>query len=350
MPSPALTQRRRPAFPGSRTLYIVLPLLLLIVALVFARVIVVSALIGLGLGAILAPLLRYMQRRLHIPRPAAALVFVLACLLVLGGIGWGLFAVVDAQVTALAERMPQLISQLQSTVDRFSARYTWIGNGASSINIAETAKAVGTTLFKGAWSGIAVVSSLVFAGVIGLYAAVDAESYHRGMIRAFPPRWREKAGALMQASGATIRTWFHAQLIDMLIIGTLTALGLWLVGMDFWLLFGILTGLLGIIPYVGIALVVIFASLVTLASVPDRLPWIVGVFLITQQLEGHLILPMVMRGRAQLPAVPLLVFMLLMGSWAGLLGVLMAPPLFAVCCVLWRDLYLPWIESRPQAP
>src|SRR3546814_20523723 len=52
-----------------------------------------------------------------------------------------------------------------------------------------------------------------------------------------------------------------------------------------------------------------------------------------------------MRDRARLPAVPLLVFMLVMASWGGLLGVLMAPALFAVLLLAYRRLYVPGLEA-----
>lgn len=94
----------------------------------------------------------------------------------------------------------------------------------------------------------------------------------------------------------------------------LTSIGLWSVGADYWLLLGVLTGLLGIIPYAGIAIVVVFTTLATITSDFSRLPWVLGVFFLTQQIEGHVVLPLVMRVRAQLPVVPLLVFMLVMAS------------------------------------
>src|SRR3546814_14615576 len=78
-----------------------------------------------------------------------------------------------------------------------------------------------------------------------------------------------------------------------------------------------------------------------MASDISRLPWVLGVFFVTQQIEGHVVLPLVMRDRARLPAVPLLVFMLVMASWGGLLGVLMAPALFAVLLLAYRRLYVP---------
>lgn len=337
-----------PAPSAIRVVNYVLIVAAIVLLLVCARVIVVSVLVGVGLGVILAPLLGLMQRGLRIPTGLAVAVVAIVGLGALAGLGWGLFSVVESQAAMLADRMPELIERLQGNVQALLSRYPWIERNFASVDIAGSASQIGGVLFKGAWSGLATLSALVFAMVISIYVAAEASAYHDALRRAFPQPHRERAGELLRESAATVRVWFRAQLIDMIIVAILTAVGLGLVGVDYWLLLGVLTGLFGIIPYVGIAIVVVFASLLALASEPAQLPWVLGVFLLTQQIEGHLILPLVMRGRAQLPAVPLLVFMLLMGSWAGLLGVLIAPPLFAVCCLLYRELYLPRMDGARE--
>lgn len=318
------------------------------VLLIWARLIVVSLLVGVGLGAILAPVLEAMQRRLRVPRGIAAAIIALIGIALVGGIGWAFAGVIDSQAALLAERGPALVQRLQELANGLLHRFPWLQKNVASMDVGGTASSVGTMVFKGAWSGVGVLSALVFAIVIGLYVAVDAREYRQGVVRAVPARHRERADRFIGQASKVVRTWFHAQLIDMLIIGSLTSLGLWAVGADYWLLLGVLTGVLGIIPYVGIIIVVVFATLLTLASDVSRLPWVLGVFLATQQLEGHVILPMVMRGKVQLPAVPLLVIMLLMGSWAGLLGVLIAPPLFAVLRLAYLEFYVPRVDAMKK--
>jgi predicted PurR-regulated permease PerM len=134
----------------------------------------------------------------------------------------------------------------------------------------------------------------------------------------------------------------------MLLIGLITAIGLWLAGVEYWAVFGLLTAVLGIIPYFGIILVVIAATLITLASDPSKVPWVLGVFMFTQQLEGNVILPLIMKGKVELPVVPLLIFMLIMGTFFGILGVFIAPPLLAIFRTLYIELYLPWINERHE--
>lgn len=348
----APAMRERSITVGSSPLRIVHYVAILIavgVLLVWARLIVVSLLVGVGIGAILAPLLRRMVRKMHIPRGLAATLIAVGGLALLAGIGWAFAGVIDSQVSLLTERGPALMQRLQELATGVLQRFPWLQKNVASMDMGATAGALGGALFKGAWSGVGVISALLFAVVIGLYVAVDARSYRDGLVHAMPARHRARAERFLAQASGVVRDWFNAQLIDMLIIGTLTSVGLWMVGAEYWLLLGVLTGVLGIIPYVGIIIVVTFAVLLTLASDLARLPWVLGVFLITQQLEGNVILPLVMRGRVQLPAVPLLVIMLLMGSWAGLLGVLIAPPLFAVLRLAYLEFYLPRVDGMVAA-
>lgn len=336
--------------PAARaTVHYVLAIGLLIAALVFVKVVLISTLIGVGIGVILTPALRRLQRRHRIPRAVSAVVVVALLVGFIGGIAYVIVAIGETQFASLAERMPELVGRLQARADALAQRYPGFDLDGAAADLPGAAKAIGARVFHGAWSGFGFAGALIFAFVVGLYTSVEADYYHGALVQAFPPRLRERADALLRAAAQTIRGWFAAQLTDMAIVAVLTSLGLWLVGADYWLLFGILTGALGIIPYVGIAIVVVFAALVTMAADAARLPWVLGVFVLTQQLENHVILPLVMRGRAQLPAVPLLVFMLLMGSWGGLLGVLIAPALFAVLLLAYRQLYLPALEASGRA-
>ena len=318
------------------------------VLLIWARLIVVSLLVGVGIGAILAPVLETMQKRLRVPRGIAAAIIALIGIALVGGIGWAFAGVIDSQAALLAERGPALIQRLQELAGNLLHRFPWLQKNVATMDVGGTASSVGAMVFQGAWSGVGVLSALVFSIVIGLYVAVDAREYREGVVRAVPDKDRERADRFVGQASKVVRNWFNAQLIDMLIIGTLTSVGLWIVGADYWLLLGLLTGVLGIIPYVGILIVVVLAALLTLASDVSKLPLVLGVFLFTQQLEGHVILPMVMRGKVQLPAVPLLVIMLLMGSWAGLLGVLIAPPLFAVIRLAYIEFYLPQVDAMKR--
>ena len=172
------------------------------------------------------------------------------------------------------------------------------------------------------------------------------QEYRKILISAFPKSKRNKVRGILQECANILRKWFKAQIIDMVIIGSITAIGLWVSGIEYWAVFGLLTAVLGIIPYVGIVIVVVLATILTLATNPTQLWNVLLVFGITQQIEGNLVLPLVMKGKVQLPEVPLLIFMLLLGSILGILGIFLAPPIFAIMKVLYEKLYLPHMEKK----
>lgn len=311
----------------------------------YSRYILIASLVGVGLGVLIMPILNFLRSKFRLPRAVSALV-VFICIMIITSVVLGsLYYIVADQVSSLSERAPKIIESINLWVSSKIDKYPWLKQEAQDYDFANSLKTSAYSLFKGFQTGVVAISGAVFALVIGLYTAVDGNSLFNSTIEAFKPKHRNKARSVFKACAIVFRGWFKAQLIDMLIIGSLTALGLWIAGVEYWAVFGLLTAVLGIIPYVGIILVVAAASLITLASDPSKVPWVIGIFMITQQLEGNVILPLVMKGKAELPVVPLLIFMLILGNFLGILGVFIAPALLAILRTLYIELYLPKIND-----
>lgn len=318
--------------------------IVLLALLFYARDVVIISLIGIGMGVLIAPALNQLHRRFKIPRALGACIVLVGLLVIVAGLGFAIFELAAGQIENLRERGPGIIARLQVLAEQQMKNYPWIEEEISSINVGATVQSVTYRILGGIQSGTTAISGLIFAALVGIYASIRSDDYKRSLVRAFPPRMRLKTEAFLDRSATKLRQWFRAQLLDMFIIGAVTAVGLWIAGVDYWFVFGLLTAVFGIIPYVGIILVVGIVSLITLATDPSQVPWVLLVFFITQQLEGNVILPLVMRGQVELPEVPLLIFMLFLGSWLGLIGVFIAPPLLAVLRVAYEDFYLDEIE------
>jgi len=321
----------------------------LLVVLYFSRIIVLMSLVGIGIGVLISPLLDRLQRWLKLRRGFAAVVLLLGALALGGGTGVMLSLAIVEQANSLAERLPEIAERLRAQLATILDRSPWIVERLESLDLTAALQQLAQFLLAGAQSGFVAIGGVIFALIIGVYLGVGGDFYFRGAVRAFPLRHRDRAEEVLAKSARVVRVWFRAQLIDMAIIGAITTVGLLLVGVNYWALFGLLTAIFGIIPYVGVMLVVVLVSLVTLASDPGQVPWVLLVFFITQQIEGNVVLPMVMKGQAEIPEALLIVVMLFFGSWFGLLGVFVAPPLVAVMICLYRNLYLPAIEGKSEA-
>ncbi len=323
--------------------------ILLFAAAYFTRYILLVSVIGIGIGILISPILNKLTGKLHLPRYLSALLILLLIALIVSGVLVSIYYLVADQFNTLTERSPEIYKSLSTWFSKISNRYPWLKDQFLDINIGQTAQRSVINVFKGFHLGVIALGGASFAIILGLYTAINSQEYFASSIEAFPPRYRAKASKVMTECGRILRAWFRAQLIDMFIIGSLTAFGLWLTKVDYWAIFGLLTAVMGIIPYVGIILVVTTASLITLASDPGQIIWVLLVFGITQQLEGNVIIPLVMKDQIELPVVPLLVFMLLLGSFFGILGVFIAPPAFAMLRALYLMIYLPHINNQ-EAP
>ncbi len=329
-------------FPAFKLLFIII----LLAVLYFSIQVVIVTLIGIGLGVLLSPLLDKMQRRLRIKRGYAALLVILLTLIIFALVVFVFGQVIFDQASALARGMPQFSILFREKIEVLFRRFPYVIDAMKNFDFPSAAQTLFGFIFRGAKIGSVAIGGLIFALILGIYLAVDSQFYYNEIIRAFYPPYREKTKDLLLKCAEVIRAWFRAQLLDMAIIGLLTTIGLWIVGVQYWALFGFLTALLGIIPYVGTLIVLSLVSFIVLVSDPSQFVWVLLVFFITQQIEGNVILPMVMKGSVEIPEAYLIVTMLFFGFWFGILGVFIAPPIVAVLLCLYRNLYLPKIESH----
>jgi predicted PurR-regulated permease PerM len=330
----------------------VLILLTLIVAMTYilylSSAVVLIGLIGIGIGVLLAPLLTFSQRRFRLPRPLSAVFIFVLLLLLFIGLGEILVFLVSDQLTKLSASAPQILQNLKTRLAELSNTYPSLEAQIQSLNLQESLTAGMDNVLYGVKSGVFAISSLAIAIFLGLYTAVDSDEYFDGLIHAFPPSKQARTREVLGKIAKSLRVWFRAQLVDMAIIGVSMGIVLRLVGMEYWAVFAVLTAVLCIIPYAGILIVIVLAALVTLASDPARVPFVVAAIFLVQQLEANVVLPRVMRDQAELPEVPLLIFMLMLGGWFGIVGVFVAPALFAIVKTLYHEIYQPWIGVPPS--
>lgn len=320
-------------------------IILLLTVLFISRFVIILTLIGVGIGVLISPTLDFFQKWFKLRRGFGAIILIIGVWALIG-VTLILFGqILIDQTNALIEGMPEFSLNFQAKLKALFIRFPWVLTQIKDFDFAGTIQKGLQYIFEQAQSGFSAGAAIILTFIIGLYLAVDRDYYFMGLIKAFLPQHRMTAHNTLIQCANVVRVWFRAQLIDMAIIGLITTLGLWIVGVNYWAFFGFLTALFGIIPYIGIMIVVVIVSLITLASDGGQLHWILLVFFISQQIEGNIVLPMVMKGQAEIPEVLLIITILLFGFWFNLIGVFIAPPVLVVIICLYRELYLPLINN-----
>lgn len=301
-----------------------------------------SGVLVLVFGAILvAALLRTLSslvmRLAPLPEGVALAVVVVALAALLGTLSWLFGSRAADELATLAEILPGAYQDFQDWLDdtragQFLSRQIEALEG-SMANIATSAGAMAMSLGGG-------VANLLLILMGGIYLAAQPGLYRTGLLKLVPPRAREAVGDAVDASGRALRLWLGGQLMAMLMVGVLTGLGLWLLGVPAAFALALVAFFLDFVPIVGPIIAAIPGILLGFTVSPQVGLLTLALYLVIQQLEGNVLQPLIQQRAVELPPAMLLFSLVAFGILYGLPGVLLAAPLTVVTFVLVKRLYV----------
>jgi predicted PurR-regulated permease PerM len=187
----------------------------------------------------------------------------------------------------------------------------------------------------GVLSGLLKISSslleaLVIMVISAIYLAAQPRHYRDGLIWLFPPRAHAHAARIVDGIGETLRLWLIGQLIEMVLIGALSALAVWMIGVPSPLALGLIAGIGEFIPYVGPLLAAIPALLVALTKSPEATLWTAVAYLIIHQIEGNVVAPLIQRRMVSIPPAVMLLGIVAITYLFGAVAIIFAAPIVVV--------------------
>jgi predicted PurR-regulated permease PerM len=184
-----------------------------------------------------------------------------------------------------------------------------------------------------------VSAFVVFVGTI--YTLSSPKPLAQGFIALFRPEMRAKVTEAVQELSAQMLSWALGTFIGMITIFLLVWIALSLLGVEGAFLIALLSGVLEIVPVLGPIASGGIAVLAALAQSPELAIWTFLVFVVIQQIEGQILIPVVMSGRLELHPVSVIFAVLTMGALFGIVGIFLATPAVALIKVV---VYKFWIE------
>ncbi len=329
------------------------------------RVIWLPLVFALGLTVILDPIARAFQRITRIRVMAILFAFVTLGAMVVGA-GSILFPLINQQATEFGERLPELYDraldwvvvtgdrlginiQTQLTAETIQA---WLSDPTHQETIAGFIDGFGTGAGRLIRGVAEIVSVVALAPIFAFYMLVDLDRTKRLLIELTPPALRDEARYVGSNLGSALGSFVRGQLVVAFLVGMLSSVTLRILDVPFWLIIGVVSGLLNTVPFVG---PLFGAALGVLSALLDGRPVtalsVAGLFLLIQQIDNHLITPLIQRTRVRLSPLVIVVSLLVGGAVAGLLGVLVAVPAVATIRIvlghLWRTRVLgeSWQEA-----
>lgn len=197
-------------------------------------------------------------------------------------------------------------------------------------------------------SVVGVLGALILMLVTAFYMAANPKPLVDGLVSLVPPARRDHGRFVISRLRSAWIGWMQGVAADMVVSGTLLYIGLSIIGLDFALVFSVLSALLVVVPYFGAIVGGIAPVLFALTDGPGTALLVLGVYVAVQQIEGNLIIPLIMSRTVRLHPAVIAVGVVLVGQVFGFVGLFVAVPLISALVILVDELWVKPTEDRHE--
>ncbi|MDP3725314.1 MAG: AI-2E family transporter [Nanoarchaeota archaeon] len=180
--------------------------------------------------------------------------------------------------------------------------------------------------------------------VVAFYLCVEKRGTEHLLRVILPDAYEEPTLRVFERFKKKIRRWLGAQLVLSVIVGFVVALGLWVLGVRYPLVLGILAGLFEVVPIIGPILAGLFAVIVAFSESSQLSFYVALFFIVVQQLENHILIPIVMGKTMKVHPVIVTISLLAGGQVAGFIGIFLAVPI----AVLSQEIFTYMAEAKEK--
>lgn len=353
------TERAMPLSVDMRSLsLVVLAVLAVVFTLHWARAVFIPLLLGLMISYTLSPAVDRMQKW-QLPRAIGAAVLLLA---IVWGIGATVYSLRD-DAAELIEILPEAAVKIRlamfkelgtsdSTIEKVQEAASQLEKAASETASAETTAPIGVTrvqiekpqfkvrdyLWMGTKGALGFVGQLGMVLFLAYFVLVSGDSFRRKMVRIAGPTLSNKKITLQALDDITgqIQRYFLVQIFTSLLVGVATWLAFLWIGMEHAPTWGVIAGVLKIIPYLGPVLVTVATFVVAFLQF-EALPMallVSGVALLITALEGYLLTPWLIGRASRMSPVVVFIAVLFWGWLWGVWGLLLGVPIIMIMKVV----------------
>jgi predicted PurR-regulated permease PerM len=322
---------------------------LLLFGLLFRQL--VTLLLAMVLTVIVAiPLAAAAERleRYRIPRPAGALLTLLA------GIG-AFVLVVYLLIPPFVDQTNEFVNDVPSIVKNLEHVYADVtGQNAGEVGdkvqkfveryTDEPDRLIGPLTSIGL-NVAGILGAVVLILITSYYMAIRPEPLVNGLVRLAPPPRREHLRHVLGRIRQSWIGWMEGVVIDMLVTGVMLYVALTIVGLDFAIFFAVLSALLVVIPYFGAIAGAIPPTLFALTDSPGKAVLVLGAYILVQQLESNVTIPIIMAQRVRLHPAVIAIGVVVVGQLFGFVGLFVAVPILSLIIIAVEEFWVIPVEE-----
>ncbi len=331
---------------------VLLAFALLLIGLLFRQLatMLVAILITVLIAIPLAACATALERRFRIPRAVGALIGLFVGLGVLAGTLILVLPRFVDEFNVFVDQVPDIVATLQAKLHALSNSSS--GSAGTDLQdylqrfIDHPTDLIGPLASIGL-SVAAILGGMILIIVTAFYIAANPDPLLEGTFSLLPPRRREWARRVAERLRVAWIGWMQGVLLDMVVTGVLLYIGLTLIGLDFAVIFAVVSALMVLIPYFGAIVGGILPTLYALTYSPEKALLALGIYVLIQQIEGHITIPLVMAQRVKLHPAVVAIGVVIVGRLFGFLGLFVAVPILSLFVIVVQEV---WVRPMEQAP
>ncbi len=295
----------------------------------------------------LTPLVRWIERqrflavgKRRVPRPLAILAIYATVIGTITAIGFAVIPQMVRQSQQFVKELPELIDRGQQQLTKWGV----LSPETSFKELLQKSPIGGgdavTMVMSTVWGLVGGIFGLVTILLLTFYMLVESQSIFDFFVRLFPRGRRSKVAEVSALVTLKVSAWLGGQVFLGFVIGATSAIGLGLMGVPYFFVLALISGVGEMIPMVGPLISAVPAILVAFTVSPGLALGVAVFFLIQQQVENAVLVPKLMGETVGLSAVTVISALIIGGELLGFVGALLAVPTAAIIQVLFEELYL----------
>jgi predicted PurR-regulated permease PerM len=309
--------------------------------------VLMTIIIAIPLAAVATRLQQY-----RVPRVVGVLVGLLAGLGVISAVLAIVIPAFADQTEDFVNAVPGTVESLEDRVrDLTNERPSELGDRAQKFARRYTddpAELIGPITSIGL--GVAgVLGGLILMLVTACFMAVRPQPLVEGALRLFPPDRRPNVERVMYRLREAWIGWLRGVVVDMLVTGVLLYAGLRIVGLDYAIVFAVFAALLVVVPYFGAVVGAVPPVLYALTVSPGKALLVLLIYLVVQQIESNVVIPLVMSKRVRLHPALIAIGVVIVGQLFGVVGLFVAVPILSAVVICTEEFWVRPLEERHDA-
>ncbi|MDQ6472955.1 AI-2E family transporter [Flavobacterium sp. LHD-80] len=304
-----------------------------------AKDVITPVLMAFLFAVLLLPIFTFFNSRLKFPRHLAAII----CVLTFAAFIVGILVFISYEVTDMAndfDTIKKNANTFLSDIHRFvKERF--------HVSIGEQKKYLDTVTKDSVKNGNATIGSAILSitdllldcTIIPIYTflfLIYKDHFILFLAKLISKENHIVLKNILSQIKVSINNYIVSLILEMIVVSVLTSLGLWIIGVKYFILLGLITGLLNLIPYIGILIAGIITVLASLTGSGETsiILGILIVNIIVQLIDNNLLVPLIINSKVEINAFVSIIGIIVGGAAAGISGMFLAIPLLAILKII----------------